>query len=165
MRTGPALPLVPLTLALLLSASPLQASGSSGYVVWVTDGDTLTVLDSNLDFTTIRIYGIDTPEKGQPYGYMAYAYTAYRSLARKVRIDPVEKDRYGRLVARLTVNGESLAALLIKRGAAWVYDRYCRSPECPRLRRLEEEARSAEKGLWGWTAEPIPPWVWRHRRR
>lgn len=54
-----------LSLSTYLNASPLQ-----GKVIDITDGDTFTLLVGNKTIK-IRIYGIDAPEKGQPFGQRA----------------------------------------------------------------------------------------------
>jgi len=49
----------------------------------------------------------------------------------------------------------------IKRGMAWVYDKYVTDHS---LYRLQDEAKAAKQGLWA-DAEPMPPWEWRHRSK
>jgi len=43
----------------------------SGKAVRIADGDTLTLLDASNTQHKIRLHGIDTPERGQPYGNAA----------------------------------------------------------------------------------------------
>lgn len=50
---------------------------------------------------------------------------------------------------------------LVRRGHAWVYDRYA---DDPRLPALEREARRHRRGLWR-RSDPIPPWRWRDGER
>jgi hypothetical protein len=61
-----------------------------------------------------------------------------------------------RYVGSLDVNAEQ-----VKRGMAWVYRKYARDQA---LFALEQEAKSAKRGLW---ADPhaIPPWESRHGGR
>jgi endonuclease YncB( thermonuclease family) len=133
-------------------------------VVWVADGDTVRVLKQDWSLETVRIYGLDSPERDQPDGWWASTYTLGRLILREVEVVPVERDSYGRLVARIRLDGESFNAQLIRAGYAWVYDRYCDSPVCARYRRLEREARRDGRGLWA-GKEPIPPWRWRRGER
>lgn len=59
-------------LATLLAASPTWAQTLIvGKVVALADGDTLTVLDADHVQHKIRLAGIDTPERKQPFGQRA----------------------------------------------------------------------------------------------
>ncbi len=50
--------------AAVVYSAPLAAKTLTGCVVGIADGDTITVLDTY----RIRLYGIDAPEKKQPFG-------------------------------------------------------------------------------------------------
>ncbi|MDZ7761162.1 MAG: thermonuclease family protein [Desulfovermiculus sp.] len=147
---------------LVVTASPIRAY--TAFVLWVTDGDSLTVVDADFDLLRIRVYGIDCPESDQPYGFSARVRTAWEVWARPVEVLPIEKDRYGRLVARVQKNGKDLSAVLTASGLAWVYDRYCKQSVCREWEELEQKARHNQLGLWA-DADPIPPWKWRHGHR
>lgn len=56
-----------LLLAACLSL-PLWADTLLGKVVAVADGDTITVVDENGVMQSVRLAGIDAPEKDQPFG-------------------------------------------------------------------------------------------------
>ena len=60
--------LLPLLLLFTLSA---QAETLEGKVVKIADGDTLTLLTSSNEQVKIRLAGIDTPERKQPFGNKA----------------------------------------------------------------------------------------------
>jgi hypothetical protein len=48
---------------------------------------------------------------------------------------------------------------MIRQGAAWVYRQYAKDQS---LYRLEDQAKSAKRGLWGLPeTERCPPWDWR----
>ncbi|MBF0270455.1 MAG: thermonuclease family protein [Magnetococcales bacterium] len=140
----------------------LWAQEWRGRVVRVQDGDSLVVTRSG-GYEKIRLAGIDTPEKGQPYAEEAKALTTRLVDQRTVRIRGKERDRYGRQVAWVTPpDGEELGAALVRAGLAWQHPYYSQDPE---LKRLEQEARSRGLGLWA-DPDPTPPWVWkRHHRR
>ena len=55
---------------LIISSLPAYGAEFSGRVVAVLDGDTIRVMH-NGRAERIRIYGIDCPERGQPYGTRA----------------------------------------------------------------------------------------------
>ena len=52
----------------LISAIGVQAETLVGKVVGITDGDTITVIDTDKTEHKIRLMGIDAPEKKQDYG-------------------------------------------------------------------------------------------------
>ena len=58
-------------LLILLFCWPLTAHAWMAKVVSVTDGDTIKVYNAEQGQVKIRLYGIDTPEKAQPYGKAA----------------------------------------------------------------------------------------------
>ena len=55
-------------LTIFLLCWPLTAHAWMAKVVSITDGDTIKVYNADQGQIKIRLYGIDTPEKGQPYG-------------------------------------------------------------------------------------------------
>jgi endonuclease YncB( thermonuclease family) len=56
---------------LLALALPVWGETLEGKVVGISDGDTLTLLDSANTQHKIRLSGIDTPEKAQAFGNRA----------------------------------------------------------------------------------------------
>ena len=59
-------------------------------VTWISDGDTI-----KLGSTRVRLYGVDSPEKGQPYGKAALNFMIRKLKNKKVTIDVLYKDKYG----------------------------------------------------------------------
>lgn len=129
-----------------------------GVVIDVSDGDTIKVL-REFQQVKIRIYGIDAPEKSQPFGRQARQFVAMCVLQKSVTIITHDTDRYGRIVADVLLNdGRSLARELVHAGLAWWFRRY--APLDAVLQNLEHSAREARRGLWSADC-PIPPWFWR----
>ena len=151
-----------LTLSLFL-LSPLHAAAWTGKVIGVADGDTIKVLHKK-DAVRIRLYGIDTPEKRQAFGNKAKKYTNSLVRGKQVEIDSVTKDRYGRTVAMVFINGTNLNQSLIQAGYAWVYRKYCKMDVCKSWYQDENQARHTSKGLWR-DPNPTPPWKWRKAKR
>jgi endonuclease YncB( thermonuclease family) len=143
--------------ALLLVAATAQAE--RGLVVGVTDGDTVKVVLHGVQ-TTIRLYGIDTPEKKQAYGQAAREYTADLVARQEVDVEPIAVDRYGRTVAIVMVGDQCLQEQLLTAGYAWVYDQYCNKPFCHGWTALQQLSAMRGAGLWQ-DANPVPPWQWR----
>lgn len=134
-----------------------------GICVGVADGDTISVMNGGKGIK-LRVYGVDCPEGGQPFGKRAKAFTSDKVYGKQVTVATKAMDRYGRTVAMVYVAGESLGQSLIENGLAWVYAAYCAEPERTQWSSLEEAARTARLGLWE-QPDAIPPWQWRKEKR
>jgi len=151
--------LLPLLLACLAAAA---AAGWQGRVVAIADGDTLTVLRGRQQ-VKVRLYGIDCPELGQPFGRRARQRAAELAFGQTVAVRPESRDRYGRTVAWVVLpGGRTLNEILVAEGLAWHYRRY--APRAGQLAELEQQARAARRGLWQ-DPSPVPPWNWRRPGR
>ena len=137
-----------------LRPAALVPRGESGYkVTRVIDGDTVEIHDGHQTIK-VRLHGIDTPERDQPYGS-----AATRALSTMVGGKPV---RVSRVVAKLYVDDTYVNKALVEQGYAWWYERYARDEWS--LSQAQRSAREAERGLWA-GANPIPPWSWRRGQR
>lgn len=130
-------------------------------VVSVTDGDTIKVLQEGKEIR-VRLYGVDTPEKKQPFGQKAKAFTAAMVAGKMVEIETIDRDRYGRPVVIVNEGDQCLNEELVKNGFAWVYRQYCKRVECRDWLVTESRAQSARVGLWV-DPSPIAPWDWRKK--
>jgi micrococcal nuclease len=143
----------------LFAAIPVMAW--EGTVTRVLDGDSIRIRLGN-ELVTIRLYGIDSPEYGQAFWREAKEATTTLLLGKKVMVEPLETDRFGRVVALVQVRGILANSELVRRGLAWVFPHYCKAqPFCRELENLEQGARSQKLGLWR-EQQPMPPWVWKH---
>ena len=109
-----------LSLALALASMPICPSGPRDNCVH--DGDTLWWAGEK-----IRIANIDTPElRGQCQAETNLAYAARDRLAVLLgdgfTIHREGRDRYGRTLARLTVNGRDVGSMLVAEGYARRWD-------------------------------------------
>ncbi len=107
-------------LVLLLHASVL-ADVFSGKVVKITDGDTLYVLDATYQQHKIRLAGIDAPERKQAYGLASRKHLASIVAGQTVTIEYQKRDRYGRIVAKVLLDGIDVCLEQVKAGFAWHY--------------------------------------------
>lgn len=149
------------SLLLLLSSSGLVfADVLTGRVVRVADGDTLTVLVESRLYK-IRLVEIDAPEHGQPFGRRARRALAELAYDKTVTVESRGRDRYGRILGEVLLEGISLNRTLVASGYAWAYRRYL---EDQAYLELEQQARKQERGLWAHSA-PVPPWRWRRGLR
>ena len=120
----------------------------------VSDGDTLwvqPVLGGSPK--KLRLQGVDAPELCQPGGPAARE--ALRTLVaqRVLTVRVKYTDDYGRGLAHIEVDGQDLAALMVRRGQAWSYRwRHSLGPYA----RQEAQARKARIGLFVETAPELP---------
>lgn len=134
----------------------------TGEAVNITDGDTFTLRYSSLEDERVRLYGIDAPERDQPHGREAGAALARLIEGRTVGVELVERDNYGRLVARVWADDVDVNLALVQAGHAWWYEYYAQDSR--ELEQAEDAARRAQLGLWQ-QRNPVPPWEWRRNRR
>jgi|SRR5690606_4867333 len=133
----------------------------TGKVVGITDGDTFEWW-SGQEKLKVRLWGIDCPERRQPFYQKAKEELGKLCFQKNVRLVVKDKDRYGRIVAlAYTQNGKSVNLEMIRRGYAWNYDKYSKDKT---FIRAEKKARRAKKGLWA-DAHPQAPWKWRKEKR
>ena len=109
----------------------------------------------------VRLVEIDAPEKSQAFGTRSKQSLSDMCFNTEAQVRDKGKDRYGRTLGRVYCVGMDANAEQIKRGMAWVYDKYVTDHS---LYRLQDEAKAAKQGLWA-DAEPMPPWEWRHRSK
>jgi endonuclease YncB( thermonuclease family) len=147
-------------LAMACAAAVADLPSITGSVKRVLDGDSMIVRADGRD-VEVRLGEIDTPEKGQPYADSSRKALQGMVLGRRVRLEVLDQDRYGRTVARVYRLPEELwvNAELVRRGHAWAYRRHVRDK---RLYDFEREAKEKGVGLWALPeAEREPPWKWR----
>ena len=150
-----------LTSIFLLASLAVSAPTISGSAT-VTDGDTL-----NLGPVRIRIHGIDAPEAGQrcleaTRGSWDCGTEATNTLARliggkEISCEALDRDGYGRIVARCFANGQDLGAQMVDTGLAWAYREYSLDYAA-----LEDSARADRRGIW--QGDSQPPWEYRADR-
>ncbi len=128
-------------------------------VVGVTDGDTIDVeLGGGIEH--VRYIGIDTPESNpdQPlecFGPEASDANEELVAGETVTLEfgPERRDRYGRLLAYVSVGDLLVNAELVRRGFARSLTISPNDARAPLFERLEAAAGRAGAGLWGVCAE------------
>jgi len=148
-------------------------------VVGISDGDTLKARCGKTgayEKITVRLSGIDTPERKQAYGNRARKALSDMAFRRQADLICNAHDQYGRHVCKVMVAPLSatdgpktldtgLALLTV--GMAWWYKAYAheQSPqERGQYEFAEFEAKSKRAGLWA-DANPVPPWEWRRTEK
>lgn len=153
--------LIAIGLAVLTAAA--QAETLSGRVVAIADGDTLTLLDATKTQHKVRLAGIDSPEKAQPFGQVCKKSLSDLSYDRAATVEASKRDRYGRLIGKVFVDGRDVNLEQLRRGCGWHYKKYQDEQSLDdRLayNSAEESARANKVGLWADNA-PVPPWDFR----
>ena len=128
----------------------------TGKVVAVADGDTITVM-RDLVPVKLRLLEIDAPEKKQAFGARSKQSLSDLCFNKTATLIEKGRDRYGRTLARVSCEGVDANAEQVRRGMAWVYDRYVTDRA---LYAVQIEARDAGRGLWA-DPDAVPPWQWR----
>ncbi len=150
--------------ACLLVAQLSYAAELTGLVVGVSDGDTITVLVDKTPYK-IRLAGIDAPESRQAFGQASKQHLSALVYKKPVTVLWDKKDRYGRTIGKVMVDGTDACLEQIKAGFAWHYKRY--ASEQPAQDRAdyaaaEDRAKGERIGLWS-DAQPTAPWDWRQK--
>ena len=144
----------------IAAAPPATIEEFSGKVVALSDGDTITVLKDRKQIK-VRLEGIDAPEKSQAFGNKSKDALADLIGRKEVGIHATGTDKYGRTLARVSIEGQDVSEWMVAHGMAWHYKEYS---DDETLAELEDKARASKLGLW---AEPntLPPWEFRKRRK
>lgn len=149
---------------LLFSLTTSNSAAFNSHIISITDGDTLTALTAKHQQIKVRLYGIDAPEKKQPWGQRSRESLAQLCFDKDADLDVSGHDRYGRTVAVVTCADVNANEVQIGRGMAWVYPQYCKRGFCQEWRFLEGMARENHFGLWA-DPDPVAPWEWRHPKK
>lgn len=126
----------------LLLATSLFAL--EGRVVKVYDGDTITLLDKDMQQHRIRFYGIDAPEKSQSFGKRSQENLASMIAGKMVNVDVQAEDRYGRSVGIVYLDDVDINKRQVADGYAWAYMQY--GGEI--YKNDELKAREKKLGMW-----------------
>ena len=139
-----------------------------GYqAVKVSDGDTLNVQKvENGKFVgevmKIRMFGIDAPEKTQDYGIESKQALEKLVSGKTLEIEEKNRDRYGRTVAVVYVNGKNVNEEMVKNGNAWWYQEYDKKDT--KMQAYQENAKKNKLGLFGKRGY-VEPWNYRKEKK
>ncbi|MFM6990143.1 MAG: thermonuclease family protein [Rhodoferax sp.] len=154
-------------LALVGASLTAVSAEITGRVVGVSDGDTISVLVDGHESVKVRLVGIDAPEKAQAYGAVSKRNLSDQVFGKSVSVEWEKKDKYGRILGRVLVNGTDVCLEQIKNGLAWHYKQYARD-QAENLRSAyaaaEQQARLEKIGLWSMPS-PTPLWEFRHSEK
>lgn len=153
--------------ALFLFCSFATADTYQGRVVGVSDGDSITVLDADKQQHKVRLGGIDAPEQKQAFGQASKRHLSNLVFGKAVSVETKKRDRYGRQIGKVLVDGRDANLAQVEAGLAWHYKQYA-AEQSHSDRQLysaaEESAQALRKGLWQ-DRSPMAPWDFRRQQR
>jgi len=136
-----------------------DASYQTGHdfrVVRILDGDTLIIIGQDNIELTLRLAGIDAPEKDQLFGLEASRFLDSLLSTHAIHLDNMEREKFGRILADIYIGSRWINLEMVQNGWAWAYP----NSTSRLLQWAEAEARKKKIGLWE-SASPRPPWKWR----
>lgn len=145
-------------LLVLSFCADLLADQLTGRVVDVHDGDSITVLVDKVQHK-IRLDGIDAPEAKQAFGEASRKALATMVAGKTVSVDWSKRDRYQRIIGRVTVGGTEVNLKQVSSGMAWHFTEYSKDQ---RYADAQAEAKSKRLGLWV-DPQPVAPWEFRKK--
>ena len=153
-----------LLIAVTLTTGTAHATTLSGRIVSVLDGDTIILLDRLNIQRRIRLAEIDAPEiahgssnPAQPFGMRSKQSLSDLVFQQEVTAYCTDSDQYGRDVCRIMVGALDANLEQIRKGMAWAYRQYVKTPA---YIEAEQLAKHSKQGLWA-DSNPLPPWEWR----
>ncbi len=114
-------------------------------VTSVVDGDTVHARLDDGTTVTVRLDGIDAPERNEPFATEARNAARVLLFDRRVQLRGTDVDRYQRLVARVVVGTLDSSVELVARGLACHFTQYSSDPG---LARAQATARQQHTGFW-----------------
>lgn len=136
----------------------------------VSDGDTINVTCDNDEKLKLRFCGIDAPESRQPLGAESKALLSKLVENKQVIVRPMEKDKYDRTVAEVSVKvgddeyAHNVNIEMVKSGMAYHYKQY--SSSCPSREAIASaEDFAKDKKLGVWSGDYEKPWEYRKAKR
>ena len=151
-----------LIILVLIPGFSIPASADVIGSVRAIDGDTLEFSDQR-----VRLHGIDAPElhqkcwlEGSKWACGEESLRALQNLidGADVKCQKIDRDRYGRIVARCHSNGHDIGHAMIVSGMALAYRKYSRL-----YTGAEGAAKANKVGIW--KSNFIEPWLWRRGKR
>lgn len=133
-----------------------------GTCVGVSDGDSLILELPDGERVRVRLYGIDAPEKDQPFALEARKKLGYLVYDKLIRVEVLDIDQYARYVGKVYAAARYVNRFMLKEGLAWHYRHYAAGDAA--LAEAESRARAAKRGIWA-APSPLRPRNFRSERR
>ncbi len=140
-------------LFLLCCLLAVSVAGYAETVIHVHDGDSLWFEGR----AKVRVWGVDTPELGQPLALEAKKKLKALALGKDLKCIPHGRSYKRQVCQLMTANGVDIAAELVKDGLAYEDLRYSGG----HYTQLEQQAETAGVGVWSLPDGGVRPWDWR----
>ncbi len=147
-----------IALTLFILSSATIGSSKEYKVIRAVDGDTVVVAHHGKE-EKVRLLCIDTPEsvhpdkkQNIPMGTVASDFTSKRLTGKYVDLEfgPGLRDRHGRLLAYVLVDGQNFNLELVRQGLSPYYTKYGLSRKYDQdFREAEKLARKNKLNIWG----------------
>lgn len=145
-----------------------------GNITRIIDGDTVKVKSDKEEYT-VRLYGVDAPEKGQPFSEESTdIIRKHCPIDKEVAVYVLGTDKYRRALGLLYCNGTnsppSENEFLLFYGYAWAHTFFLEKhkgayPEVYKYYlEYEKNAKDAAINIWS-EPNPLPPWEYRKIQR
>lgn len=152
---------------MVLCALPAAAQTLHGKVVSVDTGDAVSLLDSTAHRHRIRLTAIAAPDRDQPFASASREHLAHWLDQREVIVEQQRTTGDGALLGTVFIDGHDVNLEQVRAGFCW-WDPQTGAAQTAEEREVyrlaEEAARYRKLGLWS-DPDPVPPWIWREKRR
>lgn len=131
-------------------------------VTKVTDGDTYKAKLPSGKKITVRMEGIDAPEKKQKYWKESTEVLKQLIEGKYINLKVTGIDQYKRILAYtfLTLYQEASFEMVLS-GYAWHFEKYNKNEN---LKKAQMMAKVKKIGLWA-DPNPVPPWDFRKQKK
>ncbi len=152
----------------VLTAFVTTAEAGEFKVVRVCDGDTFKAQSHDIEIK-VRLMGIDAPETskkkgepGQPYTQAAKKRLTELIYDKVVDVKSYGRNRYGRTMGVVYLDGKNINLEMVKAGLAEVYRGKMRKDfDLAPYLQAERVARTTQRGMWSMGTIYVSPRVWR----
>jgi micrococcal nuclease len=128
------------------TSSRTIAKADTATVIKVLDGDTFVLSGDR----RVRLLGIDTPEKGEPFSEAAKHFADSLLNGRHITIefDRTQTDKYGRLLGYVRYREFFINKMMLERGLARLYFFQGTKKYNSELIAAQKQARERKIGIW-----------------
>jgi endonuclease YncB( thermonuclease family) len=147
----------------LALAAPSAIAGERCALDHCHDGDTCTLVCEGAR-VKVRLHCIDAPEMAQaPWGAKSRDHLRQQvPEGAMVELRSVTRDKYGRTVGVLLLDGVNLNLNQVQAGWAAAYPKYCAEPV---YYQAQDDAQAQRRGIWQQAGAQQRPWEWRAEKK